>query len=202
MKLLFGLLAFFLSLFISLEAKAHNPDVSSTLLVEQTEGKWLLQIRAALTAFEFQVEEHYGENSYTSPEEFEQLVIDHVRKNISILFNQSDPIELQHGLVKLGHETSVTFEVKGVPTSFELLTLKNSSFSDITRNQGTLIILKEGFEKSKFTLNNTNDHTVNLKVDNSTLREIAKAQGNNLSIYLLISVSLLLLLFVYFRFSS
>jgi len=29
----------------------HSPDVSSTMLVEQKDGTWVLQIRSALTAF-------------------------------------------------------------------------------------------------------------------------------------------------------
>jgi len=45
-------------LLISWGAKAHQADLSSTLLVEQGENAWILQIRASLTAFEYEIEHH------------------------------------------------------------------------------------------------------------------------------------------------
>ena len=31
--------------------QAHQPELSTTMLIEQPEGQWLLQVRSALTAF-------------------------------------------------------------------------------------------------------------------------------------------------------
>ena len=91
---------------ISWGVKAHQPDLSSTILVEQGENKWVLQIRAALTAFEYEIEQTYGKDSYETPEEFQDLVIKHVQEHISILYNKANTAVLQNGKVKLGHETS------------------------------------------------------------------------------------------------
>ncbi|MCF8244262.1 MAG: hypothetical protein K9J37_05610 [Saprospiraceae bacterium] len=47
--------------------------------------------------------------------------------------------------MQLGHETSVVFELAGVPENFSEISVKNSSFKDISRNQSALIVLKKGF---------------------------------------------------------
>lgn len=120
--------------------QAHQPDLSSTILSEQGEDKWVLQIRGALTGFEYEIHQNFGKDSYATPEEFQELVIKHVKDNVSILFDESNNVVLKNGLVRLGHETNVIFEVKGVPGNFEEVKFKNSSFKDISRNQSALII--------------------------------------------------------------
>ena len=57
---------------------AHQPDQSSTMLVEKGEGVWILQVRAALTAFEYEVHHTFGTESYKTPEEFNELVLTHL----------------------------------------------------------------------------------------------------------------------------
>lgn len=155
-------------------AEAHQPDLSSTLLVEQGENKWVLQIRAALTAFEYEIHQHYGKESYTTPEEFQDLVLRYVQDNITMLCNQTNYTELKNGLVQLGHETNVVFEVKGIPETLEKIEFKNSSFKDISRNQSALIILKKDFAKQQVFLNNKNQHSVKLKVKGSEFVTLTK----------------------------
>lgn len=167
MKLIFKYIIVQCLLFVSIAACAHNPDLSSTILIEQSEDKWVLQIRAALTAFEYEVESSFGGSSYATPEEFQELVVRHVRENMLILFNDNNQVELKNGMVKLGHETSVTFEVIGSPTTIKSLQVMNSSFKDIPRNQSALMVLKKGFTKEQFTLNAKNLHTAELKIANS-----------------------------------
>lgn len=153
---------------ISFGVKAHQPDLSSTLLVEQGENEWVLQVRSSLTAFEYEIEKHFGESSYTSPEEFQELVINYLKENISIKSNKTKGVVLENGIVKLGHETAATFEVVGMPATIQSLQVTNTSFTDIARNQSALIVLKEGFSKDQFVLNNNNQHTAKLKVSNSS----------------------------------
>jgi hypothetical protein len=142
--------------------QAHQPDLSSTILSEQGKDKWVLQVRGALTGFEYEIHQNFGENSYATPEEFQELVMKHVQENISILFDESNNVVLKNGIVRLGHETNVIFEVKGVPENFKAVEFKNSSFKDISRNQSALIILKKGVTQKQFVLNNANQHTANL----------------------------------------
>lgn len=157
-------IALFLFLFCSITVKAHQPDVSSTMLIEQENGTWILQIRASLTAFEYEVHTLFGKDSYKTPEEFNALVIKHLQKSIKIKCDQDVKVVLKNGFVKLGHETNVVFEVIGVPKSFKKLEIQNSSFKDIHHNQSALVVNKKGFEKQQFILNNENRHTAALNV--------------------------------------
>lgn len=179
---------------ISSGIKAHNPDLSSTLLIEQQENKWILQIRAALTAFEYEVEKHYGKDAYTSPEEFQGLVTELVAKNAAVLFNKTEGLALENGIVKLGHETSVTFSLAGAPSNIQTLAVKNSSFSDIPRNQSALIILKKGFSKDQFVLNNKNQHSMELKIKDAKFVAITPIQKGNQNYLFLIAVFMCLVI--------
>jgi hypothetical protein len=151
------------TLFLSFTSAVHQPEISSTMLVEREDGAWVLQVRAALTAFEYEVHTHYGKDAYTTPEEFNALVIRHLTENISISINGKEAVSLQNGKVKLGHETTAAFEVDGIPKTIKKVSVFNSSFKDIHDNQSMLMILKKGFKKQRFSLNNKNEHTAQLK---------------------------------------
>jgi hypothetical protein len=180
-------------------ASAHQPDLSSTILVEQDKNKWVLQVRAALTAFEYVVEANFGESSYATPEEFQALVANYVRENTTVRFNDGQLAVLQDGVVKLGHETYVTFQIEGTPDDVQSLVVQNTSFSDISRNQSALLILKKGVEKEQFTLNNNNEHRAELEVRDA--RFVLVVPNAGLAIYLpflLLIAALLVLSLVYF----
>ena len=146
-------------------AQAHQADLSTTMLVEQNEDQWVFQIRASLTAFQYEVRTHFAETPYKTPEEFKDFVIEHVKNNVTIYFNETDSVTLRNPYVKLGHETNVVFEVVGVPKNIESIFVKNSSFNDIHRNKSALVLLKKGFEKEQFVLNNDNEHSAELIVN-------------------------------------
>ena len=151
------------TLFFSFTISEHQPEISNTMLVEREDGTWVLQIRAALTAFEYEVHTHYGKDSYKTPEEFNALVIKHLMNNISIAFNGNKAVKLQKGYVKLGHETNAIFEMPGVPKEIKKIIATNTGFKDIQDNKSALIILKKGFKKKQFLLDNNNQHTAQLK---------------------------------------
>ena len=125
----------------------------------------MFQIRASLTAFQYEVRTHFAETPYKTPEEFKDFVIEHVKNNVTIYFNETDSVTLRNPYVKLGHETNVVFEVVGVPKNIESVFVKNSSFNDIHRNKSALVLLKKGFEKEQFVLNNDNEHSAELIVN-------------------------------------
>ena len=160
MKIHFLLLS---TLFLSFSNSAHDPELSSTLLVERNDGTWVLQIRAALTAFEYEVHTHYGKDQYATPEEFNALVVRHLMEKISITFNEKTAATLQNGYVKLGHETMAVFDMNGVPKKINKVMVSNTSFKDIHDSQSALVILKKGLNKQQFWLNTDNEHTARLK---------------------------------------
>lgn len=162
----FFLIAIVAILSYSFSKNTHDPTYSNTILTEQENGTWILQINSALTAFEHEVHTNYGKDSYKTPEEFNALVVQHILKNISIKVNNKKDLIFKNGYVKLGHETSAVFEVVGVPKKLSKVLFTNSSFKDVHHNQNTLIILKKGLKKQQFLLSDDNAHSVKLKVSN------------------------------------
>lgn len=191
------------TLLFAQSTEAHQPDLSSTMLVEQDDNNWILQIRAALTAFEYETEQRYGKDAFATPEEFRNLVLEYVQANIKVLFNETNLVVLKNGKVKLGHETSITFEITNVPADIQYLTMENSTFNHISRNQSALIILKKGFAKDQFVLNNKNEHKVELQVKNAKFElvtPLAESKTSGLSRMIVgLVVSMLLLLFFMFK---
>ena len=151
-------------LFFSFNKIEHDPLYSNSILIEHEYGSWVLQIYSALTAFEHEVHTNYGKDSYKTPEEFNTLVIQHVLKNLSIKINSKNTVSFKNGYVKLGHEASAVFEVVGIPKKVTKVLFINSSFKDVYNNQNTLMVLKKGFKKQVFLLNDSNQHSVELKV--------------------------------------
>ena len=172
---------------MSLGMKAHQADISTTMLVEKENGTWVLQISSSLTAFQHEIRTHFAETPYETPEEFQQMVIEHIKNNLQLSFNDSQNITLGKGDVRLGHETKVVFQVFGIPSDIKSVLVKNTVFDAIHRSQSALVLLKEGFNKEQFVLNDANNHTMELQVNGN---EFAEVEENNTS---LISAGLLLI---------
>lgn len=143
-------------------AFGHQPDISSTMLVEGDNDDWLVQVRSSLTAFEIEIEAAYGPDSYTSPDEFKQLVLQHLKDKLSIRFNEGKALLLADGLVNLGHETSIVFKLQGEVDTIREIDVKNAGFEHIKNSQSALLILKKGMEKKQFVLDRNNDYQLHL----------------------------------------
>jgi len=151
---------------MSIILNAHQADVSSTMLIERSPGDWVVQIRSALTAFEHEVKVQYGDDAFATPAEFKGLVIGHVEQNLLLQINDQR-IDLSNGFVKLGHETSVVFELTDVPKNITTIKVINTSFMDIPRNKSALMVYKKDVSKEQFILDSKNQHSVKLEFDNS-----------------------------------
>lgn len=178
-------------LLISLSVKAHQTNISTTMLVEKENNTWVLQISASLTAFQQEIKLHYANTPYKTPEEFKQMVLEHLKKNISFVFNDAAALQLTDGFVQLGHETKVVFKVDGIPTEQHKLLVINTAFKDIYKSKSALIVLKKGYAKERFVLNEENKHTLALKAkDNkfvvSTTQEASILSYQNLFVILCI----------------
>ena len=174
---------FVLAGFFSLAVFAHNPDVSTTVLVEKEQGIWVLQISASLTAFQQEIRTHFTETPYETPEEFQQRILEHIKNNLEIRFNDDDTMVLGRGMVKLGHETMVVFEVLGIPSDIESVRIKNTVFKDIGRNQNGFMLFKKGFSKDQFVLNSSNDHTLVLEASGNTFIKVSPSKASFFSPY-------------------
>ena len=193
---MFKKIIFSIAFLVTLAVNAHQPDKSTTMLVEQENKTWVLQISASLTAFQQEIRTHFADIPYKTPEEFQQMVLEHIKNNFNITFNDSQDIRLSEGRVILGHETKVVFEVFGVPSDIKSVFVKNSAFKDIHHNQSALVLLKEGFNKEHFVLNDANKHNLNLKVEGNKFVEIVEKENSMVTskiVLPLISVFLLAL---------
>lgn len=183
----------------SLLMQAHQPDISTTMLVQQENDTWVLQITGSLTAFQQEVRSHFAETPYKTPEEFKEMVITHIKNNISIKVNNRESLLiLEHGFVKLGHETKVVFQVMGIPDSLTSINVTNTAFRDINRSQSALVLLKKGFSKEHFVLNKSNDFALNLNVEDHKFVKQTDNQANFLSTKILLALVVLgLVVFIY-----
>ncbi|WP_036154471.1 hypothetical protein [Maribacter forsetii] len=176
---------------------AHNPDISTTMLVEKGDGTWILQISSSLTAFQQEVRTHFTETPYNSPEEFQQMVLEHIKNNLEISYNNGSKINFGQGIVKLGHETKVVFEVFGIPSNLQSLQVTNTTFKDIGRSQSALFLFKDGFQKDQFVLNNENGHTQELIASGNKFIEPNEQNASfNSTFAIIIVISLLVFSFI------
>ncbi len=167
----------------SMVSSAHNPDVSTTMLVEKENNVWVLQVSASLTAFQQEIQLHFSETPYKTSEEFLQLVLEHIKNNIQLHFNGAENVTLGHGVVKLGHETQVVFEVLGVPIEMHSVEVTNTAFKDIHKSQSVLVLLKENFKKNQFVLRDSNNHKVSLLVNGNEFVEKTENKASFFSVY-------------------
>lgn len=147
---------------------AHSPTSSTTLLIKGENNKWMLQIRAALTAFEQEVHFRYGQDSYESPEEFIDLIKTILVEDLNLGFSNLDAFELENPQVGLGHETVVFYQFEG-PDKIASFTLNNSIFQHIYNSQNTFFLIDDRYEKEQFTLNKKTNFLLRLKADKNKL---------------------------------
>lgn len=160
---------FFIFVLVTLKSVAHQPDLSTLVLVEKEPNSWVLQMTASLTAFQQEVQHHFSSTPYKTPQEFQEMVLQLIKNQLEITVGGDVEITLNKGVVQLGHETKVVFEVIGIPKTLEEITVKNTVFKDIYKSQSVLVLIKENINKKQFILNNANNHTVSLYVNDDTL---------------------------------
>ena len=142
---------------------AHNPDLASLMIYEQN-GKSILLIKSSLTAFEGEVDYIFGKDSYKTPEAFNQLVVQHFRRNCFVIAN-GDTLTFSNIQVQLGHETNLFAELENVPKTIKSFSLRNALFADMHNNLCELILTLNGFPQKQYILTNANNHEVNLNVE-------------------------------------
>jgi hypothetical protein len=181
---------------------AHSPDFSNIIISKTENGQVIIQINAALTAFQHEINYINGEGAYKTPEEFESLVLDHFIDNFSIVINEKDTLQFINPKVFLGHGTKIVSEVVGIPETVNVIQLKNNLFKDIVNNQSMLIFLMDGFPKEKYTLDRENNQQINLELENDTWVQVThdNSEFKFDYKYILLSIGILGFVFVLFYF--
>ncbi len=160
-------------LFSAFKLKAHQPDISSFSIIEQAEGEWIINLNASITAFQYEIEFREGKNSYSSIEEFQQLLLKHIEENLDIRINGTVEPSLSDGKVLVGHATTVVFKLNGAPTNMEEVFLKNSSFQNINSSSFIFIIQKMELDEKRFIVSRTEDYQINVTIHD---KEIASTE--------------------------
>ncbi|MAU16837.1 MAG: hypothetical protein CMH46_15015 [Muricauda sp.] len=141
----------------------HSPSQSSALLVEGENGQWTLQIRGALTAFEYVVHQEYTADGYSTPEEFQELMAGVLSQNLTLSID-NERVELNDPNIKLGHETIVVYRLN-LPSEFQTVEMKNSLFENIYKSKSAFMVLKNGVKRNLFNLEETNDYAAKVKIE-------------------------------------
>ncbi|MFD1551547.1 hypothetical protein DNU06_03415 [Putridiphycobacter roseus] len=152
-----------------MQVKAHSPNISSTIIAQQEDQKWILQIVTSMRAFQTIFKNNLGENAYSSIEEFKKLVLSHLKNNIKIVCDDQKVINISNGKISLGHEMKVAYPLINMPNDFRKIQVSNKSFTQFHNSKSTLIILKNGVISKPLELNKNNDFQLNLKIKNNKL---------------------------------
>ena len=194
MKLVFLIL----SLLLVNLTHAHGPDLS-ILMIYQQNGKTLLVIKSALTAFEGEIDYTFGKNSYKNADEFQVLAIKHFQRNCKVAFN-GETVRFHNPTVILGHETTLFAELLNVPKDFNSISVRNAMFGDMPSNMCEVILNFNKMPQKQFILNNDNDHAVRFKLNGGkwTLDE-ATHPMNDMAILSVSMVFIIVFIMLLFR---
>ena len=86
-------------------------------------------------------------DAYKTPDEFNQLVIQHFQKNCFVVAD-GDTIKFTNIQVQLGHETNLFAELDNVPKTINSFYVRNTLFKDMSNNHCELILTINDFLKS------------------------------------------------------
>lgn len=177
---------------------AHQPDLSSLMIYEQN-GKSILLIKSSLTAFEGEIDYLYPKDSYKTPQEFQQLVINHFQKNCTVIIN-GEEIKFANPQVILGHETTLVAELVNRPQTIKSIYLKNELFKDISNSVCEVIFTLNGLPQKQFILGSNLYLDAKLTVENGKwLTEETKNDLPKKTAFILLGIVLIIVAFALIR---
>lgn len=177
-------------------AKAHQPDLSNLMIYEQN-GRYFLAIKSSLTAFEGEIDYHFGSNAYKTPEAFQQLVIRHFQDNCFVIID-GDTMRFVNTQVMLGHETTLFAEMMNIPNKPNSIHIRNTVFKDMPSNMSEIILTIKGISQKQYILDNANQHEVKLKLENNNWMVIENKNLVSTTSYLFIGSGLLVIVIIVF----
>lgn len=200
------IILFFLSFFYSSLAMAHQPDISSTMLADKGDGSWVLQIRAALTAFEYEVKYSNQNNEYESPEEFQALIAKLIESKMAVSINNVQ-IKLENAIVKLGHETSIMYTITGLEEDVTKIDISQKTFENIHKNRSALVIMKQGAKPQQFMLDVSNNNSAKLSYQEDEFvilnpSTVILNSPKNIWVYAIAAIATILLLILFWVFKK
>lgn len=177
---------------------AHQAEFSSSLISKTDDGKYILQIASAMSAFEGEVNYLYTQQAYKTAEEFKKLVIDLFLKNVTLTVNGDQVLKFKDPIVLLGHETKVIVEIIGIPKQINELSFTNTMFKDMTHNKMGLMMLVKDFPSEQYILENENQQSIHLELQDQKWVSVGNSIKTMTVLYALSITAVLAILLVYF----
>ncbi|MEZ0487297.1 hypothetical protein [Fibrella aquatica] len=157
----------------SLVGLAHSPLLSTVAVTKSKDNTWSLHISASLSAFQFELKNRYPALQIDSltGDDFQRLVLQHLKETVTIGANSNDAIELKNGMIKLGHQTDIRFEIVGMPAQLQQLEVRHLGFGTLTGHYCVFTMVMPETGRTNFILQQDNQFTVDLAVDNTAIVE-------------------------------
>lgn len=153
---------------------AHQVNLSTLVLSETGDGRHTVQLSAALTGFDAEINQNYPKGAYTTVEGFKRLVVERFGETVSLKLNQQT-IGFENPTVTINHGTQLEADMAGVPDDIREIQLENTFFQDIYRNQLTVVFRKGGLPEQRYVLSRENHHRLHLVLANGIWQKVPSA---------------------------
>lgn len=181
-----------LLVFFALELMAHNPQVSNISL-RQDAGtkKYNLLISVPLLTCQNELSYSYPsiQIDSLSKNQFQELLLNHFKKNIQFIANDNDTLFISNGMLSIGHETQLIFELSGLPPVVHSMHLKYAALSSQYDHFAVMQISLADKTTGKFVFNNDNKFELSLINKNSKLVEEDIQSASLLPTYLIPAIA-------------
>lgn len=190
---------------LSFKTMAHNPQVSNiSINQDAATKKYSLLINVPLLTCENELRNSYPsiQIDSLSKNKFQELLLNHFKKNIQFIANNNDTLLLSKGMLSIGHETQLIFEVSDLPQTVHTLHLKYGALSSQYDHFAILQISLADKTTGKFIFNNGNNYELSLINKNKTLVLEENKSTSSLPGYLFPGVTGVLLIiagFIFFK---
>ena len=157
---------------LSFKTMAHNPQVSNiSINQDAATKKYSLLINVPLLTCENELRNSYPsiQIDSLSKNKFQELLLNHFKKNIQFIANNNDTLLLSKGMLSIGHETQLIFEVSDLPQTVHTLHLKYGALSSQYDHFAILQISLADKTTGKFIFNNGNNYELSLINKNNQL---------------------------------
>lgn len=151
---------------------AHNPQVSNISIMQDTATKkYSLLINVPLLTCQNELSNSYPsiEIDSLSKNDFQELLLHHFKNNMLFIANNKDTLFISNGMLSLGHETQLIFELSGLPETVKSLHLQYAALRSQYDHFAVLQISLADKTMGRFVFNNENNYELSLRNENNNL---------------------------------
>lgn len=171
-----------LFLFTIVMTRAHNSQISTVSLVQNEEQIWNLYISSSFDSFKYQLISKYPDIDIDnlSAEKYQKLLLKYLQENIILTANGEKMANLHNGIIKLGHQTDLIYEVNGLPEKLTSLYLKLDGFENDSKHNSIFKIVTPQLKSKNFILKKDNEFQLSLEKANEEFQLVPKEDNTSL----------------------